>query len=238
MNPTEELRVGPITSPTLVDAVVVRLRDSILRGRFAPGERIVEADLARELEISRGPVREALAVLERDGIVVNVPRKGKFVLSFDAVRINEIYSLRKTLEPYAAELIIDSLTDAKREALSHAVAEIEAAANSGSISVIAERDLAFHNRLYELAGHQLLHTVWAENIASKLRMLVNITTRTHDPLIDTGGNHRVLIDAINAKDKPEARQLISQHIDDAWRRASSSLELTAPADARAVHSHF
>lgn len=229
MTTAEEVPVGPITSPTLVDAVVVRLRDSILRGRFAPGERLVEADIARELEISRGPVREALAVLERDGIVVNVPRKGKFVLSFDSVRISEIYSLRKRLETYAVELIIDRLTDIEREVLSNAVADIEDAANSGSISLIADRDLAFHNRLYELSGHQLLRTVWAENIASKLRMLVNITTRTHDPLIDTGGNHRVFIEAIYAKDKPEARRLVSQHIDDAWRRASTSLKATAEA---------
>jgi DNA-binding GntR family transcriptional regulator len=236
VNPIEEVRVpvGPISSPTMADAVVVRLRESILRGRFAPGARLVEVDLARELGISRGPVREALAVLEKDGIVVNVPRKGKFVLSFDTVRIDEIYSLRKVLEQYAAELIIDSLTDAKWEALNNAVAEIETAANSGSVSVLAERDLAFHNRLYELADHQLLHTAWTENIAGKLRMLVNVTTRTHDPLIDTGGNHRVLIDAINAKDKREARRLISKHIDDAWRRASSSLDpaTTAGMDSR------
>jgi DNA-binding GntR family transcriptional regulator len=227
MNATEETQipVGPISSPTMVDAVAARLRESILRGRFAPGQRIVEVDLARELGISRGPVREALAVLEKDGIVVNVPRKGKYVLSFDAVRIGELYSLRKVLEAHAAERVIDSLTDAKRDAFNDAVAEIEAAASSGSVSVLAERDLAFHNLLYEFAEHQLLHTVWAENIAGKLRMLVNITTRTHDPLIDAGGNHRILIDAINAKNKAEARRLIEKHIDDACRRACSSLEL-------------
>jgi DNA-binding GntR family transcriptional regulator len=222
-----EIPAGPISRPTMVDAVAVRLRESILRGRFAPGERIVEADLARELGTSRGPIREALAVLEKDGIVVNVPRKGKFVFSFDAVRIAEIYSLRSVLEAHAAELVIDSLTDAKLDALKNAVAEIEEAAKSGSVSLLAERDLAFHNLLYELADHQLLQTVWTENIAGKLRMLVNITTRTHDPLIDAGGNHRVLIDAINAKDKREVRRLISKHIDDACRRASASLE---PAD--------
>ena len=227
MNATEETQipVGPISSPTMMDTVAARLRESILRGRFAPGERIVEADLARELGISRGPVREALAVLEKDGIVVNVPRRGKYVLSFDAVRIREVYGLRKLLEAHAAERVIDSLTDAKRNALNDAVAEIEAAASTASVSLLAERDLAFHNLLYELADHQLLHTVWAENIAGKLRMLVNITTRTHDPLMDARGNHRVLIDAINAKNKAEARRLISKHIDDACRRACSSLEL-------------
>jgi DNA-binding GntR family transcriptional regulator len=101
----------------------------------------------------------------------------------------------------------------------------------GSTSLVAERDLAFYSRLYELSGHQLLRTVWTKNIAGKLRMLVNITTRTHDPLIDTCGSHRVLIDAILARDKPAARRLVSQHVDDAWRRASSALEAAEVAEA-------
>ena len=217
------LRVGPISNPTLVNTVVGRLRESILLGRFAPGERIVEAELARELGISRGPVREALALLEKDGIVVNVPRKGKFVLGFDSQVVDEIYSLRSVLEPYAAQLIIDSLTDEKRTALEEALARIEAAADAGDVLLLAQNDIEFHNRLYELAGHELLRQTWNENIAGKLRILLNITTRTHESLIDTGSNHRVLVEVILGKDRRKARQLITQHIDDAWRRARTSL---------------
>lgn len=220
------LRIGPISSPTLVNTVVERLRESILVGRFAPGERIVEAELARELGISRGPVREALALLEKDGIVVNVPRKGKFVLGFDAVLVDEIYSLRKVLEPYAAELIIDSLTPAKEAALRIALDEIETAAEVGDLLGMAERDIEFHNDLYELAGNELLRQMWAESLAGKLRMLLNITTATHAPR-DTGTNHRVLVEAILAKERGQARDLITQHVDDAWRRARSAI--TAPA---------
>ena len=225
MKAQEGLRVGPISSPTLVNTVVERLRESILFGRFAPGERIVEAELARELGISRGPVREALALLEKDGIVVNVPRKGKFVLGFDLRLVDEIYSLRKVLEPYAAQLIIDSLTEEKLSALQQSLEHIEAAADAGDVLSLAERDIEFHNRLYELADHELLRQAWNENIAGKLRMLLNITTRTHVPLIDTGANHRVLVQVIAAKDRRKARQLITQHIDDAWHRARSSLRI-------------
>ena len=223
------VRIGPISSPTLVNTVVERLRESILFGRFAPGERIVEAELARELGISRGPVREALALLEKDGIVVNVPRKGKFVLGFDAKLVDEIYSLRNVLEPYAAQLVIDSMTEEKRAALEDALRQIEAAADAGDVLLLAQKDIEFHNRLYELADHELLRQAWNENIAGKLRMLLNITTRTHEPLIDTGSNHRILVDVIVAKDRRKARQLIMQHIDDAWRRAHSSL---AAAEAK------
>jgi DNA-binding GntR family transcriptional regulator len=220
---TDGLRIGPISSPTLVNTVVERLRESILFGRFAPGERIVEAELARELGISRGPVREALALLEKDGIIVNVPRKGKFVLGFDAKLVDEIYSLRSVLEPYAAQLIIESLTDDKRSALEDALSQIEAAADAGDVLLLAQKDIEFHNRLYELADHELLRQTWNENIAGKLRMLLNITTRTHEPLIDTASNHRTLVEVILSKDRRKTRQLITQHIDDAWRRARSSL---------------
>jgi DNA-binding GntR family transcriptional regulator len=220
---TDRLRVGPISSPTLVNTVVERLRESILFGLFAPGERIVEAELARELGISRGPVREALALLEKDGIIVNIPRKGKFVLGFDAKLVDEIYSLRGVLEPYATQLLIESLTEEKREALEDALRQIEAAADAGDVLLLAEKDIEFHNRLYELADHELLRQTWNENIAGKLRMLLNITTRTHEPLIDTGSNHRILVEAILAKERRRTRQLVTRHIEDAWRRARSSL---------------
>jgi DNA-binding GntR family transcriptional regulator len=224
-------RLAPITSPTLVGTVVETLRSSILYGRFAPGERLVEAELARELGISRGPIREGLALLEKDGIVVNVPRRGKFVLGFDNRLVEEIYSLRKVLEPYAAGLVIASLTEAKQRVLEATLAELEEAADAGDVRLLAQRDIAFHHSLYELADHQLLTQVWTETIAGKLRMLLNITTQTHVPLIDTAHNHRVIVEAILAKNARQARSLLVQHIDDAWRRARSSLDASGAAVA-------
>lgn len=223
-------RFEPITSRTLVDAVVEKLRESILSGRFAPGERLVEAELARELAISRGPIREALALLEKDGIVVNVPRRGKFLTAFDERTIDEIYSLRKVIEPYAVELLIGSLTEEKRAALVESLAQIDAAADAGDIMLLAERDIAFHNQLYDLADHALLRKVWTEGMAGKLRMLLNITVRTH-PLLSTAQNHRVIVDAIVEKDVRLAKKLIIDHVDDAWHRAKSALKQAATTGA-------
>lgn len=228
-------RLEPITSPTLVDSVVETLRGSILSGRFAPGERLVEAELARELGISRGPIREGLALLEKDGIVVNVPRRGKFVLGFDARLLDEIYSLRKVLETYAAGRVIGSLNDSKRQSLLASLADIQEAANAGDVMLLAQRDVAFHESLYQLADHQLLKRVWTENVAGKLRMLLNITTRTHT-LIDTAHNHEVIVEAILSKNSRQARSLIVHHIDDAWRRARSALDDSGAAKAQALHS--
>lgn len=224
-------RLEPLTSPTLVDAVVEKLRESILSGRFAPGERLVEAELARELAISRGPIREALALLEKDGILVNVPRRGKFLPAFDATTIDEIYSLRKVIEPYATELIIAKLDDEKRAALLEAVAAIQEAETVGDVLELSQSDIAFHHRLYELAGHELLRKVWTEAISGKLRMLLNVTIRTH-PHGTTAENHRAIVDAILAKDKRLARKLVTEHIDDAGRRARAALEHVDALPAR------
>ncbi len=223
-------RFAPITSRTLVDTVVEQLRESILSGRFAPGERLVEAELARELAISRGPIREALALLEKDGIVVNVPRRGKFLPAFDRQTIDEIYSLRKVIEPYAVQLLIGSLTDVKRAGLQESLGAIKEAADANDVLGLAQRDIDFHNRIYELSNHDLLLKVWTEAISGKLRMLLNVTVRTH-PLASTVDNHRVIVDAIVAKDSRRARKLISDHIDDAWQRAKSALEHSAAVPA-------
>jgi DNA-binding GntR family transcriptional regulator len=227
-----ERRFDPISSPTLVAAVVEKLRSSILTGRFAAGERLVEAELARELGISRGPIREALAVLEKDGIVVNVPRRGKFLPGFDVHTIDEIYSLRKVLEAYAVELLIERMTPEKEAALLRALAELAEAANSEDLLALAERDIALHSLLYELADHELLLKAWNETIAGKLRMLLNLTIRTHVPL-STAQNHEVIIETIVAGDVKGARRLIVDHVEDAWRRARAAMETSAASAASA-----
>lgn len=219
----EVRRFDPITSPTLVDTVVEKLRESILSGRISPGERLVEAELARELGISRGPIREALAVLEKDGIVINVPRRGKFLPAFDAETIDELYSLRRMLEPYATQLLIGSLTPEKEAALREGLTAIVVAADEGDLTTLAQRDIEFHDRLYELSGHTLLRKVWTESIFGKVRMLLNVTIRTHPPR-STADNHRILVDAILERDNRRTRRLVTEHIDDAWKRARAALD--------------
>jgi DNA-binding GntR family transcriptional regulator len=215
----------PIASPTLVDAVVESVRASILSGRIAPGERLVEADLARELGTSRGPVREGLTLLEKDGLVISVPRRGKYVPGFDMRSVDEIYSLRKVLEPYAASLLIASMTEAKRSILKESLATLQRAADAGHVALVAERDLAFHDKLYELADQRLVLRTWRELMFGQLRMLLNITTRTHSPLKHTIENHRVILQSVLDQDVERTKAIIVQHIDDAWHRVRTTFEV-------------
>lgn len=221
-------RLGPVTAATLVESVAEAIRTSILTGGIAPGERLVEAELARELQVSRGPIREALALLDKDGIVFSVPRRGKYVQEFTPQLVDEIYSLRRVLEPYAASLVIERLNAEREHWLDAAVSGIAEAVAADDAKVLAACDVAFHHLLYELAGHDLLLRAWSENIAGKLRILLNVTTRTLPALADAERQHRLLIEPILARDVASARAAVESHIDEAWQRAHLGLAGSEP----------
>jgi DNA-binding GntR family transcriptional regulator len=210
-----------VAVPTLVDYVAEMLRSSIFHGNFAPGERLVEADLARELRVSRGPIREALAVLTKEGIVANVPRRGKFVEDFTSAGIDEMYSLRRVLEPYAVRLVVRNLTDESMTRLNEAVRDIGTAVAQGDHTAVARRDIAFHDLLYTLARHRLLQRVWIDNIAGKLRLWLNVTHRNFS---DAEESHRELVEPIFRKDTKTAQRRLEAHIDAAWEQAKEAFQ--------------
>jgi DNA-binding GntR family transcriptional regulator len=220
----EDRGLGRVTAPTMADSVADAIRTAIVSGRFTPGERLVEAELSRRLGVSRGPVREALALLERDGLVVNVPRHGKFVPELTPQLIDETYGLRRVLEPYAAELVIARLDSRSVRRLEAGVSAIGRAARSNDVVAVANMDIAFHDLLYELPGHALLWRVWHENVANKLRILLNVTNKTLAALADAEHAHRLLLEPILARDVKAASNRLVSHIDDAWQRARATLD--------------
>jgi DNA-binding GntR family transcriptional regulator len=224
-------RLGPVNTPTLVESVAEAIRESILSGRFGPGDRLVEAELARELGVSRGPIREALGLLGKDGIVVHEPRRGKFVQGLTPRLIDEVYSLRLLLEPFAVERVIANLDDLGRSRLKGALATIASAASAGDERGLAAADVGFHNLIYELADHELLQRAWLENIAGKLRLMSNITTRSLGELEDAERNHRRILEPILAGDVETAKRAIAEHIENAWPLARAESQLLTADEA-------
>ena len=213
----------PVIHPTLVESVAEAIRDSILSGRARPGERLVETELARDLLVSRGPVREALALLAKEGIVESVPRRGRFVQGFSPRLLDEIYSLRAVLEPYAVSRVIHQLDNDARNRLEAALGAIGVAVSDGDAHQVARCDLAFHHLLYELAKHDLLKRAWQENIYGKLQILLNVSTRTLSSLSDAERQHRLLLEPILAGDEPFAKKRVRRHIQEAASRARVGL---------------
>lgn len=216
--------VRRVTSPTLVETAVEELREAILGGRFQPGERLLEPPLAKSLGISRGPLREALHTLERDGLVQSTPRKGRFVQTIDVQTIEDVYSLRTVLETYAVERIVDLASDDELTRLDDALEDIRRTAEAGDPTSLAQGDVAFHDALYELAHHSLLARTWRELVAGKLRLWISKTTMTYEPLREPVQNHAAIVQAIRDRDAARARQEVVTHIADARSRALAILE--------------
>ncbi|HEY6539192.1 MAG TPA: GntR family transcriptional regulator [Candidatus Dormibacteraeota bacterium] len=216
-------RLARVASETLGATALEALRSSILSGRFAGGERLVEATLAQEMGISRGPLREAMALLEKDGLILSVPRRGKYVIEFSTKVVDELYGLRKVLEVHAVELLIAGSTASSDRSLERAWRQVSEAADAGDPLRVAVTDLAFHDTLYRLTCDGLLMRVWNESVAGRLRMLVNTTTRTLHPMAVEVSNHQMILDAVRARDVETARQHVVQHVEDAWLRVRESV---------------
>ena len=128
----------PLRPPdTLAQSTADLLRERLLGGGFAPGERLVEAEIARQLGISRGPVREALAKLRAEGLVYDEPRRGSFVAELTDHDVHEIYELRAALEMQAVRLLIARDDDAAFARLGEVMAALRAAAARGDHGAFA-----------------------------------------------------------------------------------------------------
>ncbi len=170
--------IVPIRRSTFREQIVEALRSSIMRGDLPPGSQIVESDMAQRFNVSRGPLREALAELIRDGLLVQVPYTGTHVVDLSFDEIHEIFSLRTELEIFAFRQIWPKRDAAFADELNlrHArlLASIEAADDERSI----REELALHSLVYEACGHRMLFDVW-QGLRGKLQLYWATHHRAH-----------------------------------------------------------
>jgi DNA-binding GntR family transcriptional regulator len=202
MNRTSELHVpivGSLKAITLRDQVYEQIRMAILERRLKPGDHLREQELTKLLNVSRTPLREALGLLERDGLLANHPNRGWFVTKFDPADIEEIFAVRSALENLAADLMIDRLTEDQYAELEALITEQERAIQSNLASLRSALDLKFHQRLVELANNKRLLQMW-QNIAIQCSMAFNYHTITMPDYDHMQGirDHTAILDAIRS----------------------------------------
>jgi DNA-binding GntR family transcriptional regulator len=200
-------QVAPARRRGLADEVADRVRDAIFDGAYAPGSQLREVELAEALGVSRGPVREALLKLEREGLVRGEWHRGTTVTSLSEVDVAELDSLRAALEQLAVGLVIDRAPGLA--AVDAAVARMERAADEHEM---VRCDLAFHDAIYAAAGHRRLGEAW-QAIRSQvhLYLLTRIGVDTAGYLAGIPAEHRQLVDALRAGDREAALELFATH---------------------------
>lgn len=195
----------------LSDAVVLSIRDALTSGHLKPGQRLLEVEIARQMGISRAPVREALRRLTQEGLAVTRPHRGTFVASLSPTDAREVYSLRAAIEGHAAFLVCHSATDAELHELLALAKAMHPPAQGNDLLGLTEQDICFHRRLCELVGQTRLLNVWL-SISTQIRVLITITQRIYLPPLEISRRHVVLAETIAARDAEAARSLIIKDI--------------------------
>lgn len=193
------------------------IRQAIVEGRYAPGQRLVEQRIADDLNLSsRTPAREALRMLESDGLVRTEPNRGAIVRSMSVDEIDDFYELRARLEGYAAELAAERATPDHLAALDAAIDDFEAAVDAASgtldgIRRVNEANRTFHDTIIEAARHERLSQLRIRTV--DLPLVFEAFRRFRQPELERSNTfHRLIRDAIVAREPARAGRLMAEHI--------------------------
>ena len=196
----------------LRDVVFNTLRQAILKGELAPGERLMEIQLAEKLGVSRTPIREAIRKLELEGLVLMIPRKGAEVAKISEKSLRDVLEVRRSLEELAIELACQRMTDEEIDQLEQRQNAFKNAIHKGNAMNIAETDEAFHDVIYLATDNQKLIQLLSNLGEQMYRYRVEYLKRSdfHQQLID---EHEEIIQTIETGQKDKAAKVVCQHVD-------------------------
>ena len=182
----------------------------ILDGVYAPGDRLVETQLAGELGVSQAPVREALRELETLRFVVSEPFKGTRVRGVSREEVVEIYPVRAALEGLAARLAAERL-DGDVQPLRELFEAMFRAAEAGDLHEQVALDVEFHRRIVEVAGNRALLETWA-SLRIEGRTLITFLKADMD-LLELAETHRPVLEALADRDPARAETSLRRHVE-------------------------
>ncbi|MGY6019884.1 GntR family transcriptional regulator [Streptomyces spinosirectus] len=205
----ERGRVTPARRRGLADEVADRIREAIFDGRYPPGAQLREVELSGDMDVSRGPVREALRLLEREGLVHCAWHRGTTVTSLSPDDVAELDSLRGALEDLAVREVIARASDEDLASVAKTADMMERADDAHEM---VRCDIAFHDAVFAAAGHRRLADAW-DGIRCQVHLflLTRIGRSTQDYLDRVPREHRELVAALDARDTETALTLFAAH---------------------------
>ncbi|WP_298461064.1 GntR family transcriptional regulator [uncultured Cellulomonas sp.] len=203
---------------TLADYVVQVIREKTATGELRPGEHLREAELATALGVSRGPVREALAILEAEGQVEIRRHRGAFVSVLTQRDVEEVHSLRAAVETLAAERAVTRLSPAHLAEMDRILQAMKVTPGSVEPQEAVRLDLAFHDVIYDAADHARLRRVWT-SIRSQVAFFLH-TRNVNFPDFPTVGfpEHHELRTVLSGGDAQAARSAVEKHMTGSYSR--------------------
>ncbi|HBM57858.1 GntR family transcriptional regulator [Salipiger marinus] len=202
----------PLDREGLVQRVARLLGKAIITGQLAPGARLSESVVARDLGVSRAPVREAARLLENSGLVTYHANRGFFVRKISAEELDHLYELRIVIELAAARRMIDQ---GQPEPVAALAAQLQAlhrvAAPGVDMLTQVEADMQFHRLLCSGSGNPKFLAVF-DQIAAETEFSIMVIGQLYDDPLKMAETHEPILDALQAGDAPRAEAAIRYHI--------------------------
>jgi DNA-binding GntR family transcriptional regulator len=213
----------------LREQVVESIRMAIIEGRLKPNDHITEATLTEALGVSRTPIREALILLEREGLIIATPNKGCVVRAFTARDVGEIFSLRTALENFAGTL---ALTPMQPEDYAHLRASIESqrqALERRDMKAVRSIDMAFHEYIVTKSDHAMLMRNWRE-IVAQIAAILYIRADANRDYDESQSlrDHGAIVQALEDHDLPRLIDLNTQINRRVALECQRAIETTTP----------
>lgn len=223
--------IAPIATNSLAEEALGKIIQAITSGEFQPGERLSEAHLARQLGISRGPLREALGRLE-GRLVMRTPRIGVSVIALSTADLAQLFEIREALEGMACRLAAERITRSELMSLQELLAEHgkddKVLRNDGYFQRKPDED--FHLSIMTCARNPRLQELLMEDLYYQLRLYRFKASTEPGRAKAAFREHQAILDALSARDPDAAEAAMRQHI----RNAARSLASARSPDLRAV----
>ena len=207
----------------LRDVVFNTLRQGILRGLLPPGLRLMEIQLAKQLGVSRTPVREAIRMLELEGLVKTVPRKGAEVAEITPKDLHDVLEVRCALEELSVELACKSITKEELQQLHKVLDKFKELVPIGDVNALAECDVEFHDIIIQSTDNkrliQLLNNLREQMYRYRLEYLKDLST--HELLVK---EHQTILTCLEKRDEAGSKRIIREHINQQYEDVIQSLK--------------
>ena len=201
---------------TLADRVYQTLRERILQGVYGPGQKLNLAELARDLKVSNTPIREAIARLERVGLVQVVPYCGPRVKSLTPSQVADIFDVRIALEELAVRLLVQRGEQDALQGMAQAIDAQQRAFHENDPEGMIEADRAFHDALVQASGNSVLLEM-LPTLSDRTRLLLELNPprsgrMLHEDLLRGLRGHQRILEALRQGDKERAAQALRREL--------------------------
>lgn len=213
----------PVSRESAAGAIASQIRDRVKDGTFSSGERLGESLLASQLEVSRGPVREALQQLTQEGLLVYRRNRGVFVISLDEDDIVDVYLARGAIEREAARIVIRQGEVESFDRLEEYVEGMVEAAESGEWPRIADCDLRFHELLVYASRSKRLRKMFG-TLLVETRMCLSALEFAYPTHQRLANEHRNILQSMRRGNETEALELLDAHLLDAMNELTGEYE--------------